>query len=400
MYFGGLPPEVNSGLMYAGPGSGPMLAAAAGWDVLAAGLESAASGYSSEVSGLSGQVWSGPTSMLMAAAAAPYVAWLQATGAAAAQTGAQAYAAAAAYEAAFLATVPPPVVAANRAQLMALIATNFLGQNAAAIAATEAEYAEMWAQDAAAMYGYAAAATAASTLSAFSEPPQTSNPGGQGAQGSAVAQAAANTTSAHTQALSQLASPTATPTTSSTLPAGTSANIAPGGATIDAGVTVTVSSGYPVDTVGDAELVAVTQLTYSYYGEIYTFPAGVTATFSDGAVIESGTFTVLDSPFVSGSFVLPSGAVTAGTGGAMVTENAAALVTAINSGTIITAPAIAPTPVVPSSSGALAASALSSSPGLAGTSGIQPQLNAELLTEWARGLTGADLAADLAGPPG
>ncbi len=32
MDFGALPPEINSGRMYCGPGSGPMLAAAAAWD--------------------------------------------------------------------------------------------------------------------------------------------------------------------------------------------------------------------------------------------------------------------------------------------------------------------------------------------------------------------------------
>ncbi|MCV7061583.1 PPE domain-containing protein [Mycolicibacterium vaccae] len=63
-----------------------------------------------------------------------------------------------AYEAAFAATVPPAVVAENRIQLAMLVATNFFGQNTPAIAATEAAYAEMWAQDAAAMYGYAASA--------------------------------------------------------------------------------------------------------------------------------------------------------------------------------------------------------------------------------------------------
>ncbi|WP_252159672.1 PPE domain-containing protein, partial [Mycobacterium tuberculosis] len=41
-------------------------------------------------------------------------------------------------------------VVANRALLVALVATNFFGQNTPAIAATEAQYAEMWAQDAAA----------------------------------------------------------------------------------------------------------------------------------------------------------------------------------------------------------------------------------------------------------
>ena len=45
----------------------------------------------------------------------------------------------------------------NRSLLTALVATNVLGQNSAAIAATETDYAAMWAQDAAAMYGWRAA---------------------------------------------------------------------------------------------------------------------------------------------------------------------------------------------------------------------------------------------------
>ena len=106
-----------------------------------------------DVTGLS---WFGPSSLAMSAAAAQYTAWLQKAAAAAGQTAAQGYAAAAAYEAAFAMTVPPPVVAANRAQLMALIATNFFGQNTAAIAATEAQYTADVGQDAAAMYAYAA----------------------------------------------------------------------------------------------------------------------------------------------------------------------------------------------------------------------------------------------------
>src|SRR5947209_4053754 len=180
MDFGLLMPEINSGRMYAGPGSGPMLAAAAAWDALAAQLESAANGYFSQISGLAGQTWMGPSSMRMAGAATPYVAWLQAAAAQAAQTSAQAYAAAASYEAAFAMTVPPPMIAANRAQLMALIATNFFGQNTPAIAATEAQYLQMWLQDATAMYGYAAACETASTLIPFDEPPQTTNPAGEG----------------------------------------------------------------------------------------------------------------------------------------------------------------------------------------------------------------------------
>jgi hypothetical protein len=60
------------------------------------------------------------------------------------------------------AALPPKAVAANRTLLMTLIATNLLGHNTPAIAATEAQYAEMWAQDVAAMFGYAASSTSSS----------------------------------------------------------------------------------------------------------------------------------------------------------------------------------------------------------------------------------------------
>jgi PPE-repeat protein len=188
MDFTMLPPEVNSGRMYAGPGSGPMLAAAAAWDGLAAELQSTTASYGSAISELSGGPWLGPSSATMAAAAAPYMEWMTTTAAQAEQTATQAKAAAAAYEAAFAMTVPPPLIAANRSLLMTLIATNVLGQNTAAIAATETDYAEMWAQDAAAMYGYAGSAAAASTLTPFTSPPPTTNPAGAGSQASAVAQ--------------------------------------------------------------------------------------------------------------------------------------------------------------------------------------------------------------------
>ncbi|SRX95253.1 PPE family protein PPE27 [Mycobacterium tuberculosis H37Rv] [Mycobacterium shimoidei] len=191
MDFGALPPEINSGRMYSGPGAGPMLAAAGAWDSVAAELGLAATGYSSVLADLTSGPWVGPASMAMAAAAAPYVSWLNTAAAQAEQTAAQARAAVAAYEAAFAMTVPPPVVAANRALLMALIATNFFGQNTPAIMATEAQYAEMWAQDAAAMYGYASAAASASNVTPFEAPPQTTNPAGDAGQAAAIAKAAA-----------------------------------------------------------------------------------------------------------------------------------------------------------------------------------------------------------------
>jgi PPE-repeat protein len=204
--FGALPPEINSARMYAGPGSGPLLASAAAWDGLAAQLETFGAGYSAAISQLQGDNWSGQASTAMAAAAAPYVAWVSTTAAQAGQAAGQARAAAAAYEAAFVATVPPAVVTANRALLATLVATNFFGQNTPAIAATEAVYAEMWAQDAAAMYGYAASASAAATLTPFSQPPQTTNFVGQSSQGTAVGQALDTAVGQSQTTLSQLMS--------------------------------------------------------------------------------------------------------------------------------------------------------------------------------------------------
>src|SRR5579884_4014205 len=204
MDFAALPPEINSGRMYTGPGPGPMLAAAAAWDGLAADLASTASSYQSVISDLA-SAWSGPSSASMAAAAAPYVAWMATAAEQAEQTASQARAAAAAYETAFAMTVPPPVIAANRSLLMTLIATNILGQNTPAIAATEAHYAEMWAQDAAAMYGYAGSSSAATQLTPFAAPMQNTNPGALAAQSAAVSQASGSAAGTSTQStLSQL----------------------------------------------------------------------------------------------------------------------------------------------------------------------------------------------------
>jgi PPE-repeat protein len=186
-----LPPEVNSGRMYSGPGPGPLLAASEAWDSLAAELGFAASGYGSALAELTSNSWVGPTSVAMLSAITPYIDWLTSTGAQAEETANHARAAVAAYEAAFAMTVPPPVIAANRALLAALVATNFFGQNTPAIMMTEALYAEMWAQDAAAMYGYAGSSAAAATVTPFVQPPQTTNPDGTSSQADAVAKAAA-----------------------------------------------------------------------------------------------------------------------------------------------------------------------------------------------------------------
>jgi PPE-repeat protein len=199
MDFGAFPPEINSARMYAGPGAGSMLAAAGAWDGLAAELHSTAAAAGSVVSGLTSEAWQGLSSTSMAAAVAPYLTWMTATATQVEQVANQARAAAAAYEAAFAMTVPPAEVAANRAQLMALIATNILGQNTPAIMATEALYTEMWAQDAAAMYGYAASSSAASALAPFTPPKSTTNPAGLTGQSAVAAQAAGSAAGSHAQ---------------------------------------------------------------------------------------------------------------------------------------------------------------------------------------------------------
>jgi PPE-repeat protein len=218
MDFATLPPEVNSGLMYAGPGSGPMIAAAASWDSLATEVSSAAGDYGSVISGLTSGPWRGPASASMAAAAAPYVSWMNATATQAEQAAAQAKAAVSAYETAFTATVPPPVIVANRTLLASLVSTNILGQNTPAIAATEAHYAEMWAQDAAAMYGYAGSSAAASTLTPFATPPATTATTGAASAGTQTTLSQVMT--AVPAALQGLASPATSTSTSTGLGSG------------------------------------------------------------------------------------------------------------------------------------------------------------------------------------
>lgn len=197
--FGALPPEINSARMYAGPGSAAMMSAASSWRWLAAELESAAIDYDRVITQLTSE-WRGPASAQMADAAAPYIAWMSSSAAQAEQAATQARAAAGAYETAFAATVPPPLIEANRLQLTQAVSTNVLGQNMPIIAQLEAQYGEMWAQDAAAMYGYAGQVAPTTKVTPFTSPVQNTNPAGQGMQAAAVTQAAA--TSAGTGAQS------------------------------------------------------------------------------------------------------------------------------------------------------------------------------------------------------
>jgi PPE-repeat protein len=170
MDFGALPPEINSARMYSGSRSESMLAAAAAWDKLADDLYSTAAAFNSTILALTDEDWRGDAADAMVAAVTPYIRWLTNTAGQAEAIAGQARAAASAFENAFAATVPPSLIEANRARLTSLIAGNAMSLDTPAIAALEADYGEMWAQDASAMYRYAGASASAATLTPFAPP--------------------------------------------------------------------------------------------------------------------------------------------------------------------------------------------------------------------------------------
>lgn len=159
MDFATLPPETNSARMYSGPGSGSLRDAAIAWDALSARLRRAAAQYGAVMA---------PTQ-----AVAAYVRWLQVLAEHAEQTAARARGAASAYELALAAMVHPSAIAANRRLRTWLAEANQLAQETPAIADADADYDQMWAQDAATMYAYAAACAEVLTETPFPPPPGT-----------------------------------------------------------------------------------------------------------------------------------------------------------------------------------------------------------------------------------
>jgi len=146
--------------MFTGPGSEPLLEAAAAWNGLAEELAQSAASLWAVTSELVSGSWLGASSTAMMAVASQYAAWLRTAAAQAEGAAGQATAVAGEFEAALTAAVQPAVVAANRGLVRVLAATNWLGQNAPAIADVEAAYEQMWAMDVAAMSGYHANASA------------------------------------------------------------------------------------------------------------------------------------------------------------------------------------------------------------------------------------------------
>jgi len=189
--FAGLPPEVTSGLVYSGPGSSSLVAAASAWNALAAELSSTAQSYDTVVAQLAGEEWLGPASASMAQAVQPYVDWMTTTASQAAQTSVQATSAAAAFETVFASVVPPPMIAANRAELAQAVSFNIFGQYNNLIAQLEAQYGEFWSQNTSALYNYATSSAVASKLSTFTNAPSVANPAASSSQAGAVSAAAA-----------------------------------------------------------------------------------------------------------------------------------------------------------------------------------------------------------------
>jgi PPE-repeat protein len=246
----------------------------------------------------------------VAAAAATYVAWMTNTAGQAEQAANQARAATVAYQTAFAMTVPPPVIAANRSLLAALVATNLLGQNTPAIAATEAHYVEMWAQDAAAMYGYAGSSASATQLTPFTPPAPTTNAAGLAAQSAAVAQAAGSApgTSAQTvistapqlisglpQTLQSLAAPTSSTSSPSSL-VGLLGSLAPYAGVLAGGIGVVgAGTGTGAGSVGMVDIVL-----------------GIAGTAAQASVLASGGSAAAGSGLLATAGVGPGTGVLAG----------------------------------------------------------------------------------------
>ncbi|OBG98346.1 PPE domain-containing protein [Mycobacterium sp. E3247] len=201
--FAAIPPEITSSLIYSGAGSAPLMAAAAAYANLGAEISTTATQWESIVSLLTTENWTGGGSAAAAAAAQPIITYLTETAATLEQASAQATASAAAFEAVYAAVVPPQLVIANRTTQAALLPFAVIPTVAAEIAALDAQYAEMWAQDAAAMAAYQAASLAAGVLTPVTPLASTTNPATAAAAGSTAL--AADSTLGTAQALAPTA---------------------------------------------------------------------------------------------------------------------------------------------------------------------------------------------------
>ena len=117
----------------------------------------------------------------------PYVVWLHNTAVQAAQMSMAATMMATSFVATQTAVVHPSMVTANRTLLAHLIATNVFGINFPAIAATEVQYLQMWADNTTAMLGYQATSLQTMAMPTFTPASPMTAPTATAAQTAAVA---------------------------------------------------------------------------------------------------------------------------------------------------------------------------------------------------------------------
>ncbi|MEZ0354105.1 PPE family protein [Mycobacterium sp. pR1184] len=162
MDFAALPPEITSTLVWSGPGSAPLMAAATAYANLAAEVSTTATSWESIISLLTTEAWTGGGSAAAAAAAQPILTYLTDTATALEQASSAAASSAAAFEAAHAGVVNPALVFTNRAEFTAALAG--LPFTLPQVTELEMEYSEMWVQDATAMSAYQAASDAAAGM--------------------------------------------------------------------------------------------------------------------------------------------------------------------------------------------------------------------------------------------
>lgn len=229
----GLPPEVNAIRLTTGPGAAAMAPVVAAYQ--AAGIthiEQGAQMLTTAAATATGS-WQGQGGTAMMAAAIPKSEWHIEAGAHAEKAGALIGSAAAAHSAAVAATIPYPVVIANRIREATLQATNIIGQNTPAIIESNVEYGEFWSQNASAMSTYASAASGiAAALSVPLTPPMMAgaNPAalvmGAAGMGASVAQTGVQATVGGLGAPLQAAGQAASAAAPAALAAATSASTA------------------------------------------------------------------------------------------------------------------------------------------------------------------------------
>jgi PPE-repeat protein len=198
--FAAMPPEITSTLVYTGPGSAPLMAAAGAYANLAAEVSTTATSWESIISSLTTEAWTGGGSAAAATAATPIVSYLTDTAIALEQASTAATASAGAFEAAYAGVVSPALVYANRAAWAA--ALGGLPFTLPELQALDIEYSEMWVQDATAMSAYQAASeAAAATIQPVTPLTSAVNPAGPALQDTNAAFQAADVAPQALQAL-------------------------------------------------------------------------------------------------------------------------------------------------------------------------------------------------------